>query len=360
MEYASDSPEILESLMCPAFTVRDGMIVHANQAASQYQIQEGTPVSAIIRIGQEAYADFRQGKLCLVLDLDGIPHQATVTAAGDAHLFCMESDYAEPELRALALAAQQLREPLANAMASTDMLLPEETDSENSARAQHIMQINRSLHQLLRAVSNMSDAANYAGNQLTRMETRDAVGIFDEVLEKATFMASQADRTIRYKTAKRSALCLVDAEKIERAVWNLVSNAMKFSEKDSIIDAELRLTDKQLIFSIWDSGNQTGKLAPGNMFSRFLRQPGIEDGRSGIGLGLSIVRSVAAAHNGTVLLEQPENSGVKITMAIALQRSDSKKLHSAVRLPIDYAGGRNHGLLELSDSLPCTLYDNNL
>lgn len=358
MENATVSPELLETLMCPAFTVRDGMIIHTNQAASQHQIQSGTPVADIISVGQDAYSDYDSGKLCLVLNVDGITYSATVTTAEDVHLFCLESDYAEPELRAFALAAQQLREPLANAMASTDLLLPSVADNTGSESAQHIMQINHSLHQLLRAVCNMSDASSYAGNQLTRMELRDAVSIFDEVLEKAIATASRANRTIRYNAPQKTVLCLLDADKIQRAVLNLVSNAIKFSPKESIIDAQLRVTDKQLIFSIWDNTPGKSRLSLGNLFNQFLRQPGIEDGKSGIGLGLSIVRSVAAAHKGTVLLEQPENSGVKITMTLALQRSESAKLRSPVRLPIDYTGGRDHCLVELSDALPYTHFDN--
>ncbi len=357
MEHAYDSPEMLENLMCPAFTVSNGMVVHTNRAASQYQIQPGTPVSQIISIGEDAYAAFTEGKLCLVLDIEGLPFQATVSAVGDMHLFCMESDYAEPELRAFALAAQQLREPLANAMASTDMLLPDIAAKECSEQMRHITQINCNLHQLLRAVSNMSDAANYAGNQMTRMETHDAVAIFDEILEKAISHAALAGRTIRYQSVQKSAICLMDAEKIERAVWNMLSNAMKFSSTESVIHAELRLSDKMLSFSVWDSGSQDSNLPLGNMFYRFLRQPGVEDGRFGIGLGLSIIRSVAAAHDGTVLLEQPEDSGVKVTMTIKLQRSPKNSLSSPVLLPIDYAGGRDHCLLELSDSLPSTMYN---
>lgn len=357
MEFAYDSPEMLENLMCPAFTVNDGMIVHTNRAAAQHQIQPGTPVADIIGIGNDAYAAFTNGKLCLTVNIEGLPYQATVSNVGKMHLFCLESDYDEPELRAFALAAQQLREPLANAMASTDMLLPTDKGSE---QMRHIAQINRSLHQLLRAVSNMSDAANYAKNQMVRMETHDATAIFNEILEKAASHAAQAGRTICYQAVQKPAVCLIDAERIERAVWNMLSNAMKYSPVESHIYAELRLTEKHLSFSVWDSGKHDSNLPLGDMFHRFLRQPGVEDGRFGIGLGLSIIRSAAAAHNGTVLLEQTEGNGVKATMTIKLQRSQKNSFSSPVLLPIDYAGGRDHCLLELSDSLPSSMYDSNI
>lgn len=354
MEHTTDSPELLETLMYPAFTVKDGIILHLNQAASQYGIQKDCQVADIISVGKDDYAAYTSGKLCLVLCVEGITHNATVIATDTFHLFCMESDYTQPELRAFALAAQQLRGPLSSAMASTDLLLPGNQSTED---LKHIAQINHSLYQLLRIVSNMSDAAAYAGNQLTQMELSNAVSIFDEVLEKASVIAEKANRTIRYKSVCKDVPSLIDAEKVQRAVLNIISNAMKFSAKESTIDAQLRVTDTHFIFSVWDNSPIKQRLPLGDMFSRFLRQPGLEDNRTGIGLGLSIIRSVAASHKGTVLLEQPENAGLKITMTIARQLPQKNQFHSPVRLPIDHTGGRDICLLELSDTLPASLYN---
>jgi hypothetical protein len=86
-----------------------------------------------------------------------------------------------------------------------------------------------------------------------------------------------------------------------------------------------------------------------------MRRPGIEDGRCGIGLGMVFVRSAATIHNGTILVTLPEPGTIRITMSIELKENKSGKLQS--RIPTaDYAGERDHGLIELSDSLPFTEY----
>ena len=357
MEHSTENAEMLETLLCPAFTVTDGMITHANHAALQRGIQLNTNICDLIAIGAEEYQQYTKGKLCITLCLQGISYDATVTTSGKNHVFCFASDYEDPELRAFALAAQQLRGPLANAMASTEQLLPNSAMQKDAEAKQQLAQVNRSLHQLLRAISNMSDAAHYSNHQACRLQTCDLTGIFEEVLEKAAHLASQAGRTLNYTLPNQSVYGLADAQKLERAVLNLISNAIKYTPSGGTINATLRHSKNKLIFTIQDSGCGISPQVRSNIFSRFLREPGLDDGRSGIGLGMSIVRSVAAAHGGTVLMEQPENEGARLTMTIAVNQATDNVVRTPVILPVDYAGGRDHSLLELSDVLPVSLYE---
>lgn len=358
MEHSIQNAEILEKLICPAFAVTDGIIVHANQAALQRGIQLNTGVSDLIAIGAEEYACYSQGKLCITLTIQNITYDTTVTVSGNHHIFCLASDYEVPELRAFALAAQQLRGPLANAMGSAEQLLPNAAGWNNPEDKQTLAQLSRSLHQLLRAVSNMSDTAHYTNRQACRLQTCDMTGIFEEILEKAAFLASQAGRTLNFALPKQAVPGLADSEKLERAVLNLISNAIKYTPCDGAINATLRYSKNKLIFTIQDSGSGIDPQVRGNLFSRFLREPGLDDGRSGIGLGMTIVRSVAAMHGGTVLMEQPQNEGARFTMTLAINQTSDNVVRTPILLPVDYAGGRDHSLLELSDVLPVSLYAN--
>jgi len=74
-------------------------------------------------------------------------------------------------------------------------------------------------------------------------------------------------------------------------------------------------------------------------------------------LGLSLVCSTAVAHGGTVLLDRPAGGGVRFTMSISLKREKgSEAILRNSPLPFDYAGERDHALLELSDVLPAEAY----
>lgn len=353
MEHSIQNNEILDNLMCPAFTVADGIIVNANQSAMQRGIQVNTSIADLIAIGAEEYAHYSEGKLCITLSIQNITYDATITVSGNNHIFCLTSDYEEPELRAFALAAQQLRGPLATAMTSTAQLMPNASDWNRPEDKETLAQLNRSLYQLLRAVSNMSDTAQYGNRQEYNMQTCDLRSFFNEVLEKSALLASQAGRTLNFKQPKQPIYGLADTEKLERAVLNLISNAIKYTPQHGVINASLRYSNNKLIFTIQDGGTGVDPQVRSNLFSRFLREPGLDDGRSGIGLGMTIVRSVAAIHGGTVLMEQPQNEGARFTMTLVVNQTSN----NLVRTPVILPSGMDSSLIELSDVLPAGLYE---
>ena len=80
-------------------------------------------------------------------------------------------------------------------------------------------------------------------------------------------------------------------------------------------------------------------------------------GKNGIGLGLSIVRSCAYTHGGTVLTDLSDSNVFKITMSLNIRCVSDRTLRTPVQLPYDYAGSRDHTLLELSDVLSPDSYD---
>ena len=136
---------------------------------------------------------------------------------------------------------------------------------------------------------------------------------------------------------------------------NMLSNSLKFTSKGGTISASLTRQGRMLHLKIQDSGSGIPDEIRGSIFSRYLRQPMIEDCRHGIGLGMVLIRSAAANHGGTVLVDHPPQGGTRITMTIAIRQNNSNMLHSHI-MHIDYSGEKDHALVELSDVLPTSQY----
>ena len=149
---------------------------------------------------------------------------------------------------------------------------------------------------------------------------------------------------------------MVDVEKLRRAVFNLISNAVKFTPKSGSIEAKLTRHGNTLHLTIADNGRGIPAEQMGSLYSRYLRPSCVEDGRHGIGLGMVIVQAAAAAHGGTVLIEQPQEGGTKVTLTLAIRPQTDGNFRSPAALTIDYSGGRDRGLIELADLLPASSF----
>ena len=73
-----------------------------------------------------------------------------------------------------------------------------------------------------------------------------------------------------------------------------------------------------------------------------------------MGLGMVLIRSAACAHGGTVLAEQTD-SQARVTFSLQINQNPSNSVRSPI-LRVDYAGERDHRLIELADGLPSEAY----
>lgn len=337
---------MLDLMLRPGFCVKEHRIVRCNPAGEALLFIPGTDVRTILAVGQEEYESFQGGCLYLKLLQNGSEYGAAVTRVDDWEIFSLDAPQENAQLQALALASRELRSVLSSVMIAADQILPSEgAASEPQAR------LVRGLNQLLRLVGNMSDAGR--GSALSHQELTEFTWFFSEIMEKAKVLFSQAQITLEYQFPQQEIYTMVDRDLMERAILNLLSNAAKFTPAHGTVTVTLAKPGKLLRLSVQDGGPGIDPKLSANLFSRYLRSPGIEDSRQGLGLGLVLVRSAALSHGGTLLADNP--SGARFTMTLAIREPPQKTLRSPVLRP-DYAGGWDHGLLELSDCLPTQCY----
>lgn len=352
MTRQTDIDQILDLLICPGFCVKDNRIIKTNPAADALLLTAGTDVRGLLLTGCEEYEAFQGGSLYLNLNLSPQGWGCCVIRQEDTDYFLLDQPTQDEALQALALAARELRSAMSGTFVSADQLA-QKVDPGNSQIQEQLARMNQSLHRTLRIISNMSDAAHW--NQNSHQEIREIGGIFEEIFEKAVAFAQAAGITVVFDPAEESVYTLADREQLERATLNILSNAMKFAPAGSRIDASLKRTGKLIRLTVRDYGPGISDQVRNTLFSRYLRHGGIEDSRFGLGLGLVLVQSTATAHGGTVLVDQPTGGGTRVTMTLAIRQNQDSQFRSPLLTP-DYAGCRDHTLVELSDCLPHDLY----
>lgn len=109
----------------------------------------------------------------------------------------------------------------------------------------------------------------------------------------------------------------VDSEKMERVVFNLISNAFKYSPDGSDITVSYQSSGEEFTFSVADTGQGISERDLGNIFDRFYQVNKVHPNGSGIGLSLS--KAFVEMHGGTISVESTVNKGSVFTVSFPIR-----------------------------------------
>jgi signal transduction histidine kinase len=99
-----------------------------------------------------------------------------------------------------------------------------------------------------------------------------------------------------------------DQERLERAVVNLITNALKYSPEDQPVEISLSSDGDQAVIAVKDYGIGIAPQDLPKVFQRYFRAKTVKDSM-GLGLGLHIVKLIVEAHGGDVEAESELNQG---------------------------------------------------
>ncbi len=245
--------------------------------------------------------------------------------------------------------AQELRIAMTNMHIAMDRLAPAEKRERDAAVDRNAAVFTQSYFRMTRVIGNLDAAADlgWEGPFPTRVND-DVVGLTRTVCEKAEALFADKGVTLLFESERAGHIILIDAERIERLLYNLLSNALKFTPKGGTVTVRVRVTEPNVLLTVSDTGCGIASDELGQIFDRFLDFDGWRLSPHGIGLGLALCRRIAQGHGGGIAVESKKGKGTRVTVSLPNRRSDC----TPVRQPrMTYEGGFNRTLLELSDAL---------
>lgn len=125
--------------------------------------------------------------------------------------------------------------------------------------------------------------------------------------------------------ADYSTMIHADRGKIQQVLYNLLDNAIKFSEYDSVITIETTIQGNKLLVSVKDHGCGISKTSLPKIWDRFYKsdQSRGKD-KKGTGLGLAIVKEIVQAHNENINVISTEGVGTEFIFTLALAKQHSQ------------------------------------
>ncbi len=152
----------------------------------------------------------------------------------------------------------------------------------------------------------------------------DITAMIKRILQ--TFEGTCAKKKIKFKLifSDKELMVNADSQKIEQVIYNLVDNAIKFSNNDSTIIISANKRNEKVMVSVKDFGIGIPKESVGKIWERFYKTD-LSRGKDkrGSGLGLSIVKEIITAHNEYIDVISTEGVGTEFIFALpAAKRSN--------------------------------------
>jgi two-component system, chemotaxis family, CheB/CheR fusion protein len=217
----------------------------------------------------------------------------------------------------LALLSHELRTPLSAMLGWTRLLRSGKLDPDGSAHAVEVIERNTVLQ--ARLIEDLLDISRIIAGKL-RVE-RHPIALRD-VVEAAleAFRPAAGAKRVQLDSALGSdpAWVLGDSIRLQQAVGNLLSNALKFTPEGGTIDVRVARGDSHVELRVRDTGEGIAADLLPHLFERFRQgESSIVRPHAGLGLGLALARYLVEQHEGTILAESP-GPGRGATFIVAL------------------------------------------
>ncbi|HXG54100.1 MAG TPA: response regulator [Vicinamibacterales bacterium] len=200
----------------------------------------------------------------------------------------------------LATLSHELRTPLNAILGWSRLLSSGALDEETARRAVEIIDRNTRLQAQL--IEDLLDISRIITGKLCLDLQVTPVGhIIERALESARSPADAKRVNIEHVLTGPHEAILCDPTRMQQVVWNLLTNAVKFTPEGGTVRVDARREGSTVVISVTDNGIGIAPDFLPHVFDRFRQEDGASTRQhGGLGLGLSIVRHVAELHGGSV------------------------------------------------------------
>jgi PAS domain S-box-containing protein len=206
----------------------------------------------------------------------------------------------------VAVVSHELRTPLVPIKGWAQTLLNRGDRLSDDQRRTAVQSILAQAQKLESLVLNILEASRIEAGRVDGEGIADAGAITARIVEDT--LAARPDRAVRLRPAPVPSNVRGSAVWVERAVSNLVSNAIKYSPDDEPVDVSIDVAGQTVLIAVTDRGPGIAVDAQERIFERFER---LEETRkqTGTGLGLYITRRLARAMGGDVTVSSVPGAG---------------------------------------------------
>ncbi|CEN76092.1 two-component sensor histidine kinase [[Clostridium] sordellii] len=182
---------------------------------------------------------------------------------------------------------------------------------------------------LLKLVNNLIDSTRIDSGCLDyNPQNKDIVAFVENICESVVEFSNSQNIDLIFDTDQEEKIISFDSDKMERIVLNLLSNAIKYNKENGRIDVGIKCNEDYIDINVRDTGVGIPSDKIGDVFEKFKQVDNrLTKISEGSGIGLSIVKSLVALHNGMIDVSSKVGVGTEFKVKIPnkIQRLESNK-----------------------------------
>ena len=219
----------------------------------------------------------------------------------------------------LANVSHEFRTPLAAQLASIELLREGLHTRTPQQLEELVLSLERGTLRLTQLIDNLLESVRIESGQLDiRRQSIDLNDVIEDAVVTVEALLRQRGQRVE-RALEGDLACNGDAVRLTQVFVNLLANASKFGPQDSILRIGARRGPEAIDAWVEDAGPGLPEGAQENVFERFSRG-GVEPAPSGMGLGLSISRSIVERHGGSLAVSRTDDAHTRFQIHLPLER----------------------------------------
>ncbi|MFT4526285.1 MAG: signal transduction histidine kinase [Bacteroidia bacterium] len=209
----------------------------------------------------------------------------------------------------IANVSHDLRTPLAILKGYVETLQIKKDSLSELEKDQYLEIVQDSSERLASMITQLFEYSKLEAKQIEpQKEAFQITDLVGDLTSSNQVMAKKKSIDLTLEATTGVPLAFADISLVERAIQNLLDNALKFTPEGGSISLKVEPSDKFVSVTISDSGPGIEEADQAAIFDRY-EQSKSDQKRQGIGLGLAIVKKIMELHNTTITLQSKPNEG---------------------------------------------------
>ena len=225
-----------------------------------------------------------------------------------------EKELNELKSRFVSMASHEFRTPLTTMMSSLSLVTRYGENNDKDNQLKHVGKIKNSINNLTDILNDFLSVSKLEEGKVENLpEPLDIKLFMGEIISDMQSMAAAEQLIVQHHVGKSQVN--VDRKLLKNILFNLISNAIKFSPADATIDLHILVNNSTVRIDVSDRGIGISKEDQKHLFERFFRGQNATH-IQGTGLGLNIVARYAELMNASLDFVTEENKGTTFTIII--------------------------------------------